>query len=97
LIRALEPLTGQATMARRRGVAPDARRLTSGPGNLTRALAVTLRDNGADLTRGALTIEPAPELRRRRIATGPRIGITRSADLPLRFWLADSTFVSRQG
>jgi DNA-3-methyladenine glycosylase len=97
LIRALEPLTGQATMARRRGVAPDARRLTSGPGNLTRALAVTLRDNGADLTRGALTIEPALESRRRRIATGPRIGITRSADLPLRFWLADSTFVSRQG
>jgi DNA-3-methyladenine glycosylase len=95
LIRALEPLKGHAVMARRRGVATGARRLASGPGNLTRALAVTLRDNGTDLTRGPLTIEPAPVSRRWRIATGPRIGITRSADLPLRFWIAGSPFVSR--
>ncbi len=95
LVRALEPLTGQAVMARRRGVAADARRLASGPGNLTRALAVTLRDNGAHLTRGPLTIEAAPELRRVRIATGPRIGITRSTDLPLRFWIAGNPCVSR--
>jgi DNA-3-methyladenine glycosylase len=95
LIRALEPLTGHAVMARRRGMAADARRLTVGPGNLTRALAVTLRDNGRDLTRGSLTIEPAPEPWRFRIATGPRVGITRSADLPLRFWVAGNPFVSR--
>jgi DNA-3-methyladenine glycosylase len=95
LIRALEPLKGHAVMARRRGVATGARRLASGPGNLTRALAVTLRDNGTDLTRGPLTIKPAPVSRRWRIATGPRIGITRSADLPLRFWIAGSPFVSR--
>jgi DNA-3-methyladenine glycosylase len=95
LIRALEPLTGHAVMARRRGMAVDARRLTVGPGNLTRALAVTLRDNGRDLTRGSLTIEPAPERGRFRIATGPRVGITRSADLPLRFWIAGNPFVSR--
>ena len=82
-------------MARRRGVAAEARRLASGPGNLTRALAVTLRDNGADLTRGPLTIEPPPERRRPRIARGPRIGITRAADLPLRFWIAGNPFVSR--
>jgi DNA-3-methyladenine glycosylase len=88
LIRALEPLEGQATMARRRGVAADARRLTSGPGNLTRALGVTLRDNGADLTRPPLTIEPPAGPRRFRIASGPRIGITRAVDLPLRFWIA---------
>jgi DNA-3-methyladenine glycosylase len=95
LIRALEPLQGRAVMARRRGVSPDAPRLASGPGNLTRALAVTLRDNGADLSRGPLTIEPGPAPRGFRIATGPRIGITRSADLPLRFWVAGSPFVSR--
>lgn len=95
LIRALEPLQGHAVMARRRGVTTGARRLASGPGNLTRALAVTLRDNGTDLTRGPLTIEPAPVSRRWRIATGPRIGITRSADLPLRFWIVGSPFVSR--
>lgn len=95
LIRALEPVTGQAVMARRRGVAATARRLASGPGNLTQALAVTLRDNGADLTRGALTIEPGSSPDRRRIASGPRVGITRSADLQLRFWIAGNPFVSR--
>jgi DNA-3-methyladenine glycosylase len=87
LIRALEPLTGRATMARRRGVPADSPRLASGPGNLTRALAVTLRDNGADLTQGPLTIEPPPGPRRFRIAAGPRIGITRAVELPLRFWV----------
>ncbi len=96
LIRALEPLTGLRAMARRRGEAVAARRLASGPGNLTRALGVTLRDNGADLTHGPLSIEPAPEPRRFRIATGPRIGITRSADLPLRFWIDGHPSVSRR-
>jgi DNA-3-methyladenine glycosylase len=95
LIRALEPLTGRAVMARRRGLPADSRRLASGPGNLTRALAVTLRDNGADLTRGPLSIRPAPRPRGFRIAAGPRIGITRSAELPLRFWVAGNPFVSR--
>lgn len=95
LIRALEPLVGCQAMARRRGVPADARRLASGPGNLTRALAVGLRDNGSDLTAGRLTIEPRPEARRPRLAAGPRIGITRSAELPLRFWIAGNPFVSR--
>jgi DNA-3-methyladenine glycosylase len=49
LIRALAPVSGLPTMARRRGVPARSPRLASGPGNLTRALAVTLRDNGADL------------------------------------------------
>lgn len=97
LIRALEPLRGQAVMARRRGLPPDAPRLASGPGNLTRALGVSLRDNGADLTRGPLTIEPAPTSPPFRVARGPRIGITRSAELPLRFWIAGNAFVSRGG
>ena len=56
LIRALEPTLGLATMARRRGGARDWPRPASGPGNLTRALGVTLADNGADLTAGRLTV-----------------------------------------
>ena len=95
LIRALEPVTGQAAMARRRGVPVGSPRLASGPGNLTRALAVTLRDNGADLTQALLTIEPPLAPRRFRIAAGPRIGITRAVDAPLRFWVAGSPHVSR--
>jgi len=94
LIRALEPLRGVETMARRRGV-PVASRLATGPGNLTRALGVTLRDNAADLTRGVLTIEPPDQPRAFRIATGVRIGITRAVDRPLRFWVAGSPFVTR--
>jgi len=50
LIRAIEPVAGERAMAPRRGVSPGAVALTNGPGKLTEALAITLRDNGADLT-----------------------------------------------
>lgn len=96
LLRAVEPLDGVATMARRRGVPASARRLASGPGNLTRAFGVTLRDSGADLTSGSLVIEPrdrAPGA----IAAGPRIGITRAVERPLRFWVEGDPHVSRPG
>jgi DNA-3-methyladenine glycosylase len=95
LIRALEPTAGLPAMARRRGVPAGAVHVASGPGNLTRALAIGLADNGADLTRGELVIEPAPEPRDFRIASGRRIGITRSIDRPLRFWIEGNPHVSR--
>jgi DNA-3-methyladenine glycosylase len=95
LIRALEPVAGVAAMARRRGVDPDSPRVASGPGNLTQALGVSLRDNGVDLTRGALTIDPPDGPREFRIAAGPRVGITRARELPLRFWIAGNRYVSR--
>jgi DNA-3-methyladenine glycosylase len=95
LIRAIEPVEGRPTMARRRGLAPEVERLASGPGNVTRALAISARDNGIDLTSGRLTIEPRAPGARIKIASGPRIGITRAADLPLRFWIADNPHVSR--
>jgi DNA-3-methyladenine glycosylase len=94
LIRALEPLDGVATILRRRQATALTARLVSGPGNVTRALGVTLRDNGADLTNGALTVLPADRPRDFRIARGPRVGITRSVELPLRFWIADHPCVS---
>jgi DNA-3-methyladenine glycosylase len=95
LIRALEPIAGLTTMALRRGVQPDSARLASGPGNLTRALGITLRENGADLTHGLLTILGPDRPRDFRIASGPRIGITRAVELRLRFWIDDNRFVSR--
>jgi len=94
LIRALAPTAGQTAMARRRGVPADSRRLTSGPGNLTRALAITIRDNGADLTAGSITIEAPVGSGAFRVVVGPRIGITRAVERPLRFWIEDSPFVS---
>ena len=95
LIRAVEPLAGVRAMARRRGMPPDARRLASGPGNVTSAFGITLDDNGADLTRGRLTIEPPDASGAFRVARGPRIGITRATALPLRFWIADHPARSR--
>ena len=93
LIRALSPIAGLAAMARRRG-APASPRVASGPGNLTRALGITLRDNGADLTTGRLVILPADGPQAFAIGCGPRVGITRSMDLPLRFWIAGDPAVS---
>ncbi|MBI3454994.1 MAG: DNA-3-methyladenine glycosylase [Candidatus Rokubacteria bacterium] len=95
LIRALQPMQGHATMARRRGLPADALALSNGPAKLTEALGITRRLNGADLTRGPLTIWPPPAPRALTVATGLRIGITRAADRPLRFWIRDNRYVSR--
>ena len=95
LIRAVEPLTGGRAMARRRGVAADSTRLTSGPGRLTEALGITERHNGADLTRGPLVIGPPDAPRDFMIGVGPRVGITRATALPLRFWVRGNRYVSR--
>jgi DNA-3-methyladenine glycosylase len=94
LIRAVEPLEGVPAMARRRGLTPLAPRLASGPGNVTAAFAITVADNGADLTRGRLTIEPPDAPHAFRVARGPRVGITRAAARPLRFWIAEHPALS---
>jgi len=82
LIRALEPFEGEALMRRRRarGNGRPAHELTPedicrGPGNLTRALGITLRQNRRDLTSSALRIEDRG-LPPRDVAWTPRIGIT---------------------
>ena len=81
LIRALEPLEGEALMRRRRarGTERSAEAFASadlcrGPGNLTKALGVTLRQNKLDLTSSALRIEDR-RLPTREVAWTPRIGI----------------------
>ncbi|QUS36978.1 DNA-3-methyladenine glycosylase [Falsirhodobacter algicola] len=87
LIRALEPLSGMEAMTARRGT-QDPRRLCAGPGCIGQALALRIEDDGTDI----LTILPGPEV---RIVTGPRIGISRAVDLPWRFGMAGSRFLSR--
>ncbi|HEX4006124.1 MAG TPA: DNA-3-methyladenine glycosylase [Acidobacteriaceae bacterium] len=99
LLRALEPLEGQATMARLRGLAPGARPelLTSGPGRLCEALDITrATHNGLDVTdmRSGLYVEDdgfVPGA----VEALPRVGIRKAADRPLRFILAGNRFVSR--
>ncbi len=78
----------------RRGAAQQLEQLANGPGKLTLALGITRAHNGADVTRGALVVRQAAGAGELEIAVTPRIGITRSAELPLRFLLAGSGFVS---
>jgi DNA-3-methyladenine glycosylase len=95
LIRALEPSDGIALMRARRGLQPLGE-LCSGPGKLTQALAIELEHNRCDLRVGPVTIEPAREpLPASVIVSSQRVGITKATDLPWRFTLAGSRFVSR--
>jgi DNA-3-methyladenine glycosylase len=98
LIRALQPLRGLPLMKRRRGVDPDAqdRVLASGPGKLAQAFSITGQLNGHQLDRAPLWIETGEPLSEREIVAGPRIGITRAVDLPLRFHERGSPWISRR-
>jgi DNA-3-methyladenine glycosylase len=95
LIRAVEPLEGIPRMRRRRPAARGIEDLTSGPGKLTLALGITRRHNGADFTRGPLTIHAPERPQQIQIAVSPRIGIRHCADWPLRFFIEGNPFVSR--
>lgn len=93
LIRALEPTCGLEVMAQRRGTAV-AHKLTTGPGNLTQALGITLALSGTRLE-GVLSLRaPAALVPPQSIAIGPRVGISRAADYPWRFYLKNNPFVS---
>jgi DNA-3-methyladenine glycosylase len=92
LIRALEPTQQIETMCERRGVA-DVRQLCSGPGKLCQALAVTRACDGLPLDAPPFALGPGK--RDPAIVVGPRIGISRAADLPWRFGLAGSKYLSR--
>jgi len=92
LVRALEPLQGLDEMRARRGGVSD-RLLCSGPGRLCQALAVTREHDRLALDRPpfelrARTFEPS-------LAVGTRIGLTKAPDLPWRFGLAGSRYLSR--
>ena len=92
LIRALQPERGLDAMRARRGVEAE-RGLCSGPGKLCQALAVTRAHDGAAIDAPPFELLECTETP--RIATGPRIGITRAIELPWRYGLAGSPFLSR--
>lgn len=95
LIRALEPLDGIEAMRARRGLG-RLESLCSGPGRLTQALGITLDHNGSSLGRGPVVFsEPAASWGEVPVAAGPRVGITKAAELPWRFCVAGSPFLSR--
>jgi len=100
LIRALEPSEGEALMRRRRargsraGAPLATDDLCRGPGNLTRAMGISLADNRRDLTAGRLRIEDRG-LPSRVIMWSRRIGISVGAEAEWRVFAADSTAVTR--
>ena len=92
LIRALQPTAGLSIMRRRRGLS-EARALCSGPGKLCQALGVTIKHYGLALDRAPFELrarEATPE-----IAIGVRVGITKAVELPWRYGLKGSKFLSK--
>jgi DNA-3-methyladenine glycosylase len=106
LFRALEPVEGVEQMAEARGVEVGEqtdlrkfsllRKISSGPGRLTEALAITRAgDNGKSLVSARSDLRIVDDgYRARHIRVGPRIGITKSAERPLRYFAAGNPFVS---
>ena len=94
LLRALEPVRGLQAMSARRGV-DDPRLLCSGPGRLCQALGVTGAHDGVRLDRGVLRILRPGVSEAIATVAGPRIGISRAADWPLRFSVRGSRWLSR--
>jgi DNA-3-methyladenine glycosylase len=93
LIRALAPTEGLAAMRRRRGLSEEGL-LCSGPGRLTEALGITIAHNGLALDRAPFALYA--QEKKPKIAVGPRIGLTKAVDLPWRYGLAGSPFLSKR-
>jgi DNA-3-methyladenine glycosylase len=92
LIRALQPTHGIPAMRRRRGL-HDERSLCSGPGKLCEALAITIARSGLPLDQPPIALHA--RIGKPDIVTGLRIGITKAVELPWRYGLKDSKFVSK--
>lgn len=93
LLRAAVLLDGVEVARERRGVAVTTRALARGPGNLCSALGISMSDNGTDLFDPAspVTLRLGPES---AFVAGPRVGVSKAADRPWRFWIPDHPEVS---
>jgi DNA-3-methyladenine glycosylase len=105
LIRALEPVQGIEAMAEARGLRSreldfssvrNLRAIASGPGKLCEALQITrLRDNGKDMLSSSSDLVVTDDgYRAKKVSITPRIGITKSAAMPLRYLIEGNAFVS---
>src|SRR5271169_4801059 len=92
LIRAMEPTHGVAAMRRRRHL-HEARSLCSGPGKLTEALGITDKHNGLALDAPPIALHARATTP--QIVAGVRIGITKAVELPWRYGLKGSKFLSK--
>lgn len=97
LIRAAEPVEGIDIMKANRGI-QDIKNLANGPGKLTQALGIKDTSlSGKILNKSSIFLEqPAQAVNTEDITSGPRVGITKAAGQPWRFYIKDSPFVSRR-
>jgi len=98
LIRALEPLEGLETMKKRRKLKRETSgfSLTNGPGKLCQALAIDKGLNGENLLKSAkINLTPFKNFSNSKIGVSHRIGISKSKELPWRFFLKDNEYVSK--
>lgn len=101
LIRALEPIEGIGLMQKRRKT-EKITALCSGPGKLTSAMHITLEHNDFPLTDSPIQVWSGDSLPGRKkiadedIICTHRIGISKSRELPLRFYIKDNQFISRR-
>lgn len=100
LIRAVEPLTGLATMLERRGMEKLKPQLSAGPGVMSKALGIEKQFDALSLTEpaGLIRIADAPVLNASEIIAAPRVGIDYAeecVDWPWRFYQRDSRWVSK--
>ena len=93
LIRAVEPVTGETLLEKNR--ATSGITLTNGPAKLCQALAIDRSMNGHDLDDAPLRLEVRPPLDRLAVVHTTRVGITKAVDVPWRFYIAGSPYVSR--
>ena len=94
LLRALQPIAGQAVMSvNRRGLSGEA--LTNGPAKLCQAFGIDTRLNGHDLHQQPLRLLLRPQLPQAQIVQSTRIGISRGQDVPWRFYIKNNPYVSR--
>ncbi len=93
LVRALEPADGLERMRERRGL-DELRLLCAGPGRLCQALGVAKEHDGLCLD--AAPFRLVPSSKPVEVAAGPRVGITRAAELPWRYAVAGSRYLSRR-
>jgi len=95
LIRAIEPLAGIDLMRARRPRARSDIDLTNGPGKLCLALGIGREQNWSDLRRSALRIRAGTPVLDDEVSSTPRIGVSRSADWPLRWIVRENPWVSK--
>jgi len=101
LIRAIEPIENIATMGLNRfGKISITHRnlvnLTNGPAKLCQALSIDLTENGINLLGEQIYILDSPDISKENIVQTTRIGITKSKELPLRFYIKNNPFISKR-